>query len=115
MNDGRDGRCREGHTADGEQADGADVVAELAPAHRYAGRVDQRRQYQQKHQFRCELDLRQPRSYGEHEADQDHDDCRRKLRSACHYSSHRDGRENENQKKVRLHKPAPGRTSHQAS
>jgi len=40
MDHGGDGRCRESHAADSEQADGTDIVPELAPAHRHARRVD---------------------------------------------------------------------------
>src|SRR5450631_2137841 len=45
MHHGGDRHRRERHAADREQADGADIVAELAPAHLDTGGVDQRRQY----------------------------------------------------------------------
>ena len=49
----RDGR--EGDAPDRKQRDGAQIEAELSPAHRDRRRVDDRRQYQQQHQFRSEL------------------------------------------------------------
>ena len=47
---------REHHAAEGEQRDRPQVEPELAPAHGDAGRIDQRRQDHQQHQFRRQFD-----------------------------------------------------------
>ena len=56
------GRHRAGgedDAAEREQRDRAQVEAELAPAHRHAGRIDQRRQDAEQHQLGRQLDARQ--------------------------------------------------------
>jgi hypothetical protein len=59
------------NAAEREEADGADVIAELTPAHGDAGRVDQRRHHQEKHQLRRQLDPRQPGRHRDDETDED--------------------------------------------
>jgi hypothetical protein len=50
----------EHHAAEGEQCDRPQVETEFTPAHGEAGRIDQRRQDHQQHEFWRQLHLRQP-------------------------------------------------------
>jgi len=107
VGNGADGRRCEGQAADGEQADGADVVAELAPAHRDSSRVDQGRYISRSTKSGASSTSGSPGVTASTRPTRTHDNSGRKLRPACRDSGHRDGCENENEKKVRLHKPAP--------
>ena len=51
----------EQHAAESEQRDRPQIETEFAPAHGDAGRIDQRRQDHQQHQFRRQFDFRQAR------------------------------------------------------
>ena len=77
MQGGGDRAGGEHDAAEGEQRDRAEVEAEFAPAHRHAGRIDQRRQQHQQHQFRRELDRRQPGNERQRNA-RDHQQDRRR-------------------------------------
>jgi hypothetical protein len=74
MRRGRDGCGGEDHAADRQQRDQPQVVSELAPTHGDAGRIDQRRQHQQQHQFRRQLKGRHARHKGQRDAAQQQQD-----------------------------------------
>ena len=61
MRGGCDRAGGEEHAAESEQRDRPQVEMEFAPAHGDAGRVDQRRQDHQQHDFRRQLYFRQSR------------------------------------------------------
>ena len=69
----------EHHAAECQQCDGPEVEAELAPAHRDAGRVDQRRQDDEQHDLRCQLDAWQARDERQRNARDHQEDRRRDL------------------------------------
>jgi hypothetical protein len=69
----------EQHAAEREQRDRPQVEAEIAPAHRHAGRIDQRRQDHQQHQLRRQRDLRQTRHQRHADAGNDQQDRRRNI------------------------------------
>jgi hypothetical protein len=101
-----DGRRRERHAAESEQADRADIVAELAPALGDAGGVDQRRHHQEKHELGRQLDPRQPRRYREDEPDQNKEKSGGDPGPVCGDRDHRHRHENEDQDGIRLHGPS---------
>jgi hypothetical protein len=103
MHDRRDRHRRERHAAEREQADGANVVAELAPAHGDAGRVDQRRHHQEKHQLGRQLDRRQARRHREDEPDQDEQNGGGNSGPVRRDRHHCDRHQNENQDQMGLH------------
>ena len=90
MDRGRHRAGREHHAAEGQQRDRPQVEAELAPAHRHAGRVDDRRQEDQEHEFRRELDRRQAGNERQNDAGDDEEDRRRGAEAP---RQHRDRRE----------------------
>ena len=67
----------EDDAAEREQRDRAQVEAEFAPAHGDAGRIDQRRQNAEQHQFRRQLDPRQAGNERERDAGDDEQNRRR--------------------------------------
>jgi hypothetical protein len=103
MNHRRDRDRRERDAAECEQADGADVVAELAPAHGDAGGVDQRRHHQEKHQLRRQLDPRQPRRHCDDEPDEDEKNGGGNLGPVRRDRDRRHRHEDENQDQMDRH------------
>jgi hypothetical protein len=83
MRRGGDREGGEDHAADRQKDDGAQIVLEFAPAHGDAGRIDQRRQYHQQHQFRRQFQRRHSRHEGEHGAGQQQQDRRRDIDPPC--------------------------------
>ena len=79
MHGGGDRAGGEHHAAEREQRDRPQVEAELAPAHRHAGRIDQRRQQHQQHELRRELDRRQAGNERQRDAGDHQQDRRRGL------------------------------------
>ena len=68
---------REDDAAERQQRDRAQIEAEFAPAHGDAGRIDQRRQDAEQHQFRRQLDARQAGNERQRDAGDDEQDRRR--------------------------------------
>ncbi len=79
MRGGGDRAGGEDHAADREQDDRPQIRSELAPAHRDAGRIDQRRQHHQQHQFRRQLDRRHARHEGQRDPGEQQQDRRRDV------------------------------------
>ena len=74
MRRGRDHEGGEDHAADRQQGDDAQIEVEFAPAHRDAGRIDQRRQHQQQHQFGRQFQRGHARHEGERGAGEQQQD-----------------------------------------
>ncbi len=83
---GRDRDGREHHRAEGEQRDRPQIEAEFAPAHRHAGRIDQRRQQHQQHQIRRKFDRRQAGNERKRDAGDHQQDRRRRASAAAQRS-----------------------------
>ena len=79
MRRGGDREGGEDHAADRQQDDGAEIGFEFAPAHGDAGRIDQRRQHHQQHQFGRQFERRHARHEGERDAGQQQQDRRRDI------------------------------------
>ncbi len=104
MRGSRDHQGGENHAADRQQRDDAQVEAEFAPAHRDAGRIDQRRQHQQQHQFRGQFHRRHARHEGERGAGEQQQDRRRgvdPLRKQCRARQH--GEQDQEDQKCGFH------------
>jgi hypothetical protein len=103
VHDGGDRDRREGHAAECEQADRADIVAELAPAHRDPRRVDERREDNKQHQVGRQLDPWQAGGHGKEEAEQNQKNGRGNSGPVRRNRDHRHGHKNENQDKLDRH------------
>ena len=90
-----DGRGREDHAADREQGDRAQIMLELAPAHRDARRIDQGRQHQKQHHFRRQFDRGHARHEGERDAGQHQQDRGRDIDPPCEQRGAREHHEQE--------------------
>ena len=103
MHDGGDRDRREGHAAEREQADRADVVAELAPAHGDTGGIDQRRHHEQEHELRRKLDPRQSRHQRDQKPDHHEEDGDRDAGAVRRDGDDRDRHQDEDQDGIGLH------------
>ena len=94
----RHGRHRAGgedDAAESEQRDRAQIEAEFAPAHGDAGRIDQRRQDAEQHQFGRQLDARQAGNQSEPDAGDDEKNGRRGVEPPRHDGDDHQHREQE--------------------
>ncbi len=84
MRGGRDRAGGEDHAADRQQDDRSEVGSEFAPTHGDAGRIDQRRQHHQQHQFGRQLQRRHSRHEGQRDAGEQQQDGGRDVESPRH-------------------------------
>jgi hypothetical protein len=89
------GRRRDRHSGEHDAShrqkrDGTQIEAELVPTHRHRGRIDDRGQHQQQHQFGRELDRRQPRNKRQGDAGEHQQNGRRDLEPRRDHRNHGD-------------------------
>ena len=93
---------REEDAADREQRDRPQIEAELAPAHRDRGRIDDRRQDEDQDEIRRQLERRQARNQRKPDAGDHQQDRRRNLEPLGDEGDHRDHRQQQDQNLKRV-------------
>ena len=72
-----------------QERDRTQIEAELVPAHRHRGRIDDRRQHQEQHQLGRELDRRQPGDERQDHPGDDQQNGRRDFEAGGHHRNRR--------------------------
>jgi hypothetical protein len=102
VGDDRDGARGGEHEPDREQADRADVLAQLAQPGEERRRVEQRGQEDEQHEIRLELDVRDARDQPEPEASEHEEDRIRHVEHARRSDENRDGEQQAGEHQLRV-------------